>query len=440
MPIKRNVSVCLISTPSTNDQLYSLVVDKLVDELVWHYPAIVLGARGKKGADLALKLAGVMARILELAPTYRELAGSPFQGTERTFDEVFIQKHARLCTESLQRRPSDPHRQEGSARVRAAMRTIVVAGGERMHHPDDDPLIWRWRLDWADAHDPQEVTQCFVQYLEHCRQEGDLVGLGDALLVTNDMWRFGSDVQKAGFLHILISSLGAGSTRLRHIAIRVARDNGEALFATENTQHADIGENLITFSQALMTSISLDIASGNGSSDQADTTQDPANDKPSDDLGLLFHDDRDWRYVNLIFTLSNSSDCMPSIAKDGHLDRCLLLLRHDISHPLLAVIFLRIEADKRVDAACLNDITEEQWRGMTYAAWDGLRCRDWKVCVDILPALAERMIKYLSDSMELRRLRDRVVEVLDQLKMESVREEIRSAVGTLLEAINERQR
>ena len=421
-----------------------MVVDKLVDELVWHYPVIVLGGRGERSADMALQLAPVVACILELAPTYQGPASSPFQGTERRFDDAFIKKHARLCTELLDRDPSDPLHQQASTRVHAAMRSIIVAGGARSHHPDDDSLIWEWRLDW-DTHNPQRV----LQYLEHCRQEGDLVGLGDALLVTNDMWCFGSDVQKAAFLDILISSLGAESIRLRHIAIRVARDNRVTLSAMENTQHPNVGEKtLVKFSQALMTSISLDIASGIGSSDRVDTTQDPADDKPNDDkpdddLDFRFHYRRDRCYLDLILTLANSSECIPSIVKDGHLDRCLMLLKRDASnYRHLAVIFLRIEGNEGVvDSAHLKAITDEQWRKVTYWAWSYLRHRDTlKVCINIIPALAERTIKYLSDPMDLPWLSDCVEKVLDELKKEGVSEEIRSAVGTLLEAIDERQR
>ena len=415
-----------------------MVVQDLVDELVWHYPAIVLAGKGNRSADMALRLAGVVARILELAPTYRGLASSPFRGTERRFDGAFIQKHARLCVELLDREPPDPLHQETSARVHAAMRTIIVAGGDRYYQPDDDSLIWGWRFRSDNTVNPQSV----LQYLERCRQEEDIVGLGDALLVTTDMWCLGSNVQKAAFLDILISSLAAESTRLRHIAIQVAWENRVALSATENTQRAETGEKLLTtFSQALMTSISLDIASANGASDRADNDQDPANDKPNDNSDLRFHDLRDWCYLELIFTLANSSDCIPSIVKDGHLDRCLLLLQRDILHPYVSVIFLRIEAENRVDSARLSEITEEQWQEMTFFTWHHLSHLDLKDCIDILSALAERTIKYLSsDSRDLHSLREIVVEVLDQLTKEGVREEIQSAVGTLVKAIDERQR
>ena len=268
-----------------------------------------------------------------------------------------------------------------------------------------------------------------------------MVGLGDALLVTSDMWHFGSDVQKATLLDILIFALDSGSVRLRHIAIRVAYNNRDALSATENTQHAEMGEKLLTtFSQVLMTSISLDIVSANGASDN---DQGPARWEPNDDSDLYFHDERDRRYLELIFTFANSSDWVPSIVRDGHLDRCLLLLRRGRSDALhLAVIFLRIEADKRVDTAHLNTIAEEQWRKVTYWAWPYLR--DWdtlKDCIDTLHALAECTIEYLSsDSQDLPWLRSMVVEVLGHLKRVGVREESCSAVGTLLKAIDERQR
>ena len=421
-----------------------MVVDKIVDELVWHYPAIVLGKRGQRSADMALQLAGAVARILELAPTYQGSASFPFRGTERSFDKAFIQKHARLCTELLDKEPSESLHQESLARVHAAMRTIVVAGGARGHHPDDDSLIWMGIFRWGDIRDSHQVFQSLIVYMDHCLQEGDFVGLGDALLVASDLWRFGSDVQKTALLDILISSLGSGSTRLRRIAIRVAYDNRVALSATENTQHADIGVKILTtFSQALMTSISLDIASASGASDQADIDQDLANDKPNDDSDFSFHDERDECYLEVIFTVTNSSDWVPSIVKDGHLDRCLWLLLHDTSHAFyFAVIFLRVEADKRVDSARLSEISDVQWGVMTYSAWRSLR--NWvtlEVCIDLLPALAERTIKYMSsDYMNLPRLRHSVVEALDQLKREGVREEIWLVVGTLIKAIDERQR
>ena len=400
----------------------------------------MLAGKGNRNADTALGLADIVARILELAPTYRGSASSPFRGTERTFDKAFIQTHARLGAELLDREHSDPFHQEASARVHAAMRTIVVAGGDREFHPDDDSLIWWRRFGRDDTHDSQRVSQALFKYLEHCCQEKDLVGLGDALLVTSDKWHFASNVQKSAFLDILISSLGSGSTRLRHIAIRVAHDNREALFATENRQHTGMRAKLIRFSQALVTSISLDIASANGTSDQADDDQDPANDKPSDDSDLRFHHVRDSCYLELIFTLTNSSDWVPSIVSDGHIDRCLLLLRRGpCVH--LTVIFLRIEADKRVDSARLNDITEEQWQEMMYEAWPYLRHWGLKDCIDILPALAERTIKCLSsDPQDPPWLRNCVMEILDELRREGVREEILSAVETLVEAIDERRR
>ena len=392
---------------------------------------------------MALGLAGVVARILEPAPTYRGSAGSHFNGTERTFDKAFLQKHVRLCDELLGREHSHPLHQEALARVHAAMRTLVVARGNRIYHADDNSLVWCWPCGWDDTDDSQEVFQGLFEYLEHCCQKEDFVGLGDALLLTSDMWRFDSNVRKAAFLNILISSLGSGSTRLRHIAIRAAWDNRTVLSAAENTPHAEMGENLLTtFSQALITSISLDIASANDASDGADTTQDLGDVNP-DDSDLHFHCHRDMCYLRLIFTLSNSSDWVPSIVRDGHLDRCLVLLQHDIWHTSLAFILLRIEADKRVDSARLDEITEEQWQMTTYEAWGYLGASDVKDCIDILPALAERTVKYLSSDsghLPLRRFRDTVVCILDELKREGVREEVLSAVGTLVEVIDERWR
>ena len=398
----------------------------------------MLAARGKRSAETALQLAGVVARILKLAPTYRGSAKS-LSDTERCFDKAFIQRHAKLCAKLLDRGPSDP---EASARVHAAMRTIVVVGGDRNFRPDDDSLVWWWMISgWDGTHDSQRVFPGLIEYLEHCRQEEDFVGLGDALLVTSNMWHLGSDVQKAAFFDIIISSLDVGSTRLRHIAIRVAWDNRVALSATGNTQHVEIREKLLTtFSQALMTSISLDIVSANGASDRADNDQDWASGKPNDDSDPRFHDDRDQCYLELIFTLANSSDLIPSIVKDGHLDRCLELLRRDKSNSLhLAVIFLRIEANERADSARLNEITEEQWQEVTRGAWHYLRYDEdaLKVCIDILPALAERTIKYLSpDSTDLPIFREAVMWTINELKSKGVRREIWSAVGTLLEAID----
>ena len=394
----------------------------------------MLAGRRNRNTDMALGLAGAVARILELAPTYQGSPSYPFRGTERTFDKAFIQKHARLRAQLFDRESTDPPPQEVSARVRAAMRTIVVAGGGRKIHPDDDSLIWRGRFRWDDTDDSQRVSQALFKYLEHCCQEKDLVGLGDALLVTSVKWHFASNVQKAAFLDILISSLGTGSTRLRHIAIQAAWDNRTLLSAAENTQHAEMGEKLLTtFSQALFTSISLHIDSANDASDGADTTQDLGDVNPNDDS------DRDSCYLRLIFTLSNSSDWVPSIVRDGHLDRCLVLLPH-MWRFYLAVILLRIEADKRVDSARLDAITEEQWQEMTYKAWRYLPRWGLKDFIDILPALAERTVKCLSDSRHLPRLREDVVEVLDELKREGVREDILSAVGTVVEAIDERRR
>ena len=143
-----------------------------------------------------------------------------------------------------------------------------------------------------------------------------------------------------------------------------------------------------------MTSISLDIASSNGASDPTHNDQDPGNDSDP-----RVHDRRDRHYLELIFTLANSSDWIPSIVRDGHLDRCLMLLEQGRSNRLqLAVIFLQIEANEHGNSACLNVITEEQWQELTKCAWSDLHHdkNALKACADILPALAEHSIKYLS--------------------------------------------
>ena len=93
-----------------------------------------------------------MVCILDLAPTYPGSSSYPFRDTEG-----FILKHSNFCAELLDREPSDPLHQEASARVHAAMRTIIVAVEARSHHSDNDALIWEWGLDWDDTHDPQRI-------------------------------------------------------------------------------------------------------------------------------------------------------------------------------------------------------------------------------------------------------------------------------------------
>lgn len=425
------------------------MVHKLVDELVWYYPSVVLArgrAEGKAQAyaERALRLADVVSRILDLAPLYK---WSWFADTKdpkpmRRFDKAFIQQRVRLCGDLFKRSSSDLLNQDVPAYVRAALRSIVTAGGNRKHRPDDDSLIWRWRFGWDDTHDQPQVFKRLIDYLEHCWREEDSVGMGDALLVTSDIWRLGSDVQKAAFLDILIFSLGADSIRLRHIALRVAYDNRDTLSTAENTRNAEFGEKLLTnFSQALLAAITLDSTSVEVTSDGSDSNQDPADVKSNDESDPHFHRQRDEHYLRLIFTLANSSDWIPSIARNGHLDRCLLLLERESSDYLhLAIIFLQIEASGCLGSSRLNAITEEQWRTLTTEAWENLHWHDddLNVCVEALPALAERTIGLSSSTSWDSWVRESVAEVHGHLKQQCVKPEIWSAVGKLLKKIDER--
>ena len=386
----------------------------------------------KGSSDVALRLAGVVTRILELGPSIHDESHT----SEGKSDKGFIQKHAKLCIELLDREPSEPPYQEASARVRAAMRTIIVAGGPRSYHPDGDSLIWYGNFGWDSIQDSQ-VFQRLIKYLEHCRQKKDFIGLGDALLVTSDMWRFGTGVQKA-FLDILIPSLNGESSRLRHIALRVSRDNRLALSTPENTQHTEIGqEPLITFSQALMISISLDIAPAEGTSHRQDTTQVA---EPKDDLDSLSHKGRDLCYLQLLSAFVNTSDWIPSIVRDGHLNRCLKLLEQGGTSDLhLAVIFSQINVS---NSACLGEITVEQWQKLMEDAWwsfahDTDYLEDY---IRALPTLVESTIKHLSSDFKcLSDLHKSVVMVLDWLEKDGERQK-KSTVENLKMAIDERQR
>ena len=191
--------------------VHRAVIQELSDELVWHYPAMVLGTIGVRSADMALRLAEIVSRILALAPTYKHSRVPRFLRTKRYFNKTFIQKHVGLCTGLLDQPPSNLFHQEAPARVRAAMRTLIVAGGDRDYHRDDDSLIWCRRFKWDEIRGPQRVL--FQSYLQYCLQEEDFVGLGDALLVTSGMRCFGRGAHKAAYLDILIFSLRTASVR-----------------------------------------------------------------------------------------------------------------------------------------------------------------------------------------------------------------------------------
>lgn len=260
-------------------------------------------------------------------------------------------------------------------------------------------------------------------------QNEDVEGVGDALLVTSDMWCVGTDVRKAAFLDILSFSLGAKAIRLRHIAIRVACDNREALSAPENTRNVAIRDKILTtFQKALLVAISLDTSSMTATPDHPNINR-VATDVRSDDnvSDLRFHGERDRYYLRLIFTLTYSLDWVPYIINDGHLDRCLLLLERGRSDPLhLAVIFIRIEASK-CDLS-LHAITREQWGNLMEGAWRELGHTDGLTsCIEALPTLAEHTIKYLPKS-DSYRIRGDVARVVDHLTFCGARREIRSAV------------
>lgn len=385
-------------------------------------------------SELALRLAGVVSRILQIAPTRLHSERRDTSKQTRIFDKAFIKKQVELCIDLLDRPRTDPLHQEAPSRVRAALRTIITAGGNREHRLDDDSLILEGEFGWGDTiHQPQ-VLRCLLQYLEHCRQEGDYVGLEDALLVASDTWRFGSDMQKVTFLEILSFCLGAEFTRLRRVGLQVACDSRVALAAGDNTGNVEVGERLLTtFSKALLTAISLEIESAKDIWDRQE--EDPGVDRDSWVL-------RKQRYLRLIITLVNSSSWVPTIIQGGHLDRCITLLRQlsdSRSAFYSAVIFLRIEASDHMDATCLNVITEDDWCHIIVVVWDHNDSGDLKDCFEMLPALAERTIKCIPRLRPgiIDYLRRRVVDVLDGLEEYGVGQGIRSALENLLKVIDE---
>lgn len=437
-----------MSTRLSDRQIYSAIVHKLVDTLVSHYPVIVLTGRTERTAreytGRAVRLTNAVSRILAIAPTYKQSDGdttSSFMGSENSkpsprFDKAFIQQHVMLCGDLLYRLPSDLLYQEASAYVRAALRPIVTAMGNREHRPDDDSLIWRAKFGWDDTKIQPWVFDCLVGYLKHLHKEEDFVGMGDALLVTGDIWRLGNGAQQAAFLDILTFSLGSKSVRLRHIAIRVAHDNIRVVMLNTTTT-MKIGEKLlIIFLQALLTAASPDISPATKVvSHLSHTTENPSDVKSNEgESEPRIHRDRDQHYLQIIFTLANSPDWVPSIVKYGHLDRCLMLFKETSPNYLhIAVVLLQIEASKEVDSTPLNAITPERWGSLTTEAWLQLDSHndDLGICLEALPALAERTIGYLSSNHRYAWLRKHVATIHEELKRQDARE-IETAVHQLL--------
>ncbi|KAG1764465.1 hypothetical protein EDD22DRAFT_845907 [Suillus occidentalis] len=182
------------------------------------------------------------------------------------------------------------------ANVRTALRTMAVHGLDHiLSHPDSEELIWNGDLRWrhsSNGDKPRlEEFDWLVDYLADTAK-GDYETEGDTLLALSAMHGLWSSAKQPSFINSLHPLYGQ----------RQAPTN-DSMPQGVNAQLLD------SLSRALFTAVCPN----------RQTDHYSASDTP-------FHEERDGRYINLIFSLAKNGEWRQRLIHDGHLRRCIDLV------------------------------------------------------------------------------------------------------------------
>ncbi|KAG2109033.1 uncharacterized protein F5147DRAFT_836864 [Suillus discolor] len=226
------------------------------------------------------------------------------------------------------------------ADTRTALRTMIVHGQSvELSRPDDEQLIWSGDMCWyhSDGREPNcEEFDWLVDYLASDANT-DYETQGDALLALSAMQELGSPTKRLSYISSLIRCMGSTRPpRVRHTALRAVFEAREELaYITSVSMPEGVDVHILDeLSRAVLTAV-------HPNDDEAihDTEPDAS-----------FHEDRDYCYIRLIYTLTQNDEWMQRLTRDGHLDRCISLVdgvsqkgHSDVGFYLL-VIFGRIRS------------------------------------------------------------------------------------------------
>lgn len=278
--------------------------------------------------------------------------------------------------------------QEGNAshgaNVRTALRTMAVHGLDHtLSLPDSEELIWNGDLRWrhsSNGDKPRlEEFDWLVDYLAD-KAKGDHETEGDTLLALSAMHGLWSSAKQPSFINALIRCMGNDKPpRVRHAALRLVSDTrGELAAITDDSMPQGVDEQLLdSLSRALLTAVCP-----NRQTDHYNASDTP------------FHEERDRRYINLIFSLAKNGGWRQRLIHDGHLQRCIDLVdKVSITNPsesylpgfYLPAIIGRINPickDTTLSATqkkSLRQLVEKTWRAHIYRNDDDY--------IDAIPAL-----------------------------------------------------
>ncbi|KAG1778902.1 hypothetical protein EV702DRAFT_1093010 [Suillus placidus] len=137
--------------------------------------------------------------------------------------------------------------------------------------------------------------------------------IGDALLALSAMQGLGSPAKQSSYIRVLIRCMSPPSPlRVRHAALRIISDAREELasYTSDSMPQGVDAQLLDQLSCALVTAAH------------------PSYNQTVHDSGpnTYFHNNRDERYVSLVFALTTNEEWCQRLARDGHLKRCISLV------------------------------------------------------------------------------------------------------------------
>jgi hypothetical protein len=264
------------------------------------------------------------------------------------------------------------------ADIRTALRTMVVHGrGEHLSRPDDEKLIWYG--DWRWWRNEELAPSCaeFDWLVDYVMFQVDDETKGDALLALSAIPDLGSSAKRDSYVTTLIHCMGHEHPRIRYTALRVVLDARVELARPANDFPVSLLDDL---SRALLTAVNFK----NGQTVHASGSD------------TLFHHDRDRCYFRLIFALTKDGGWRDRLIRDGHVKRCISLVKDVLENPrsshnfYLAGIFLHIVSSGGDPPS--KSLSIDNWRKLVKAAWRGFFFfvkEDEHTCFEVLPALVK---------------------------------------------------
>lgn len=201
------------------------------------------------------------------------------------------------------------------ANVRTALRTMIVHGlDQRLSLPDSEELTWNGVLQWSHSSEKKPNREEFdwlVDYLAD-NVDGDHESEGDALLALSAMRGLWSSAKQPSFINALIRCMDEDKhSRVRHAALRLVSDTqGELAAITDDSMPQGVNATLLdSLSRALYTAVCPNRQTNH-----------------NNECDAPFHEERDRRYISLIFSLAKNGGWRQRLIRDRHLQRCIDLV------------------------------------------------------------------------------------------------------------------